>query len=120
MPRDASGALLTPTTLIRDAHRAGLVVHAWTFRNENTFLPLDFQIGTEPAAHGDAAGEYRLFYRLGLDGVFSDHPATALSARPTPRDPAPRPAHRPHHTPAPTPAPAPTPSRVDQGLVRAS
>jgi len=81
VPRDANGALLTPTTLVPDAHRARLIVHAWTFRNENTFLPLDFRIGTDPAGRGNAEAEYRLFYGLGLDGVFSDYPDTALAAR---------------------------------------
>ena len=86
VPRDAAGNLLTPTTLIRDAHRAGLVVHAWTFRNENSFLPNDFREGN-PAhaafmrATGDSAGEFEYFYRLGLDGLFSDNPDTAVAAR---------------------------------------
>ena len=38
--RDAAGNLLQPTALIGDAHARGLKVHAWTFRNENQFLPL--------------------------------------------------------------------------------
>ncbi|GAA3775326.1 glycerophosphodiester phosphodiesterase [Plantactinospora mayteni] len=81
VPRDASGKLLAPTTVVRDAHRAGLVVHAWTFRAENQFLPTDFRIGTDPNARGDIIAEYELFYGLGLDGVFSDHPDTAVAAR---------------------------------------
>jgi glycerophosphoryl diester phosphodiesterase len=75
VPRDAGGALTSPTTLIRDAHRAGLIVHAWTFRDENTFLPANLRLGD------DAPAAYRLFYGLGLDGVFSDYPDTALAAR---------------------------------------
>jgi glycerophosphoryl diester phosphodiesterase len=31
--------------------------------------------------HGDAVGEYRRFYALGIDGVFSDHPDAAVRAR---------------------------------------
>jgi glycerophosphoryl diester phosphodiesterase len=81
VPRDSSGALLAPTTLVDDAHRERLIVHAWTFRNENTFLPLDFRVGTDPAARGNAEAEYRLFYGLGVDGVFSDHPDTAVAVR---------------------------------------
>ena len=46
VPRDASGRLLAPSTVIRDAHRVGLDVHAWTFRAENQFLPTDYRIGT--------------------------------------------------------------------------
>ncbi|MDG4763590.1 glycerophosphodiester phosphodiesterase [Solwaraspora sp. WMMD406] len=81
VPRDATGRLRTPTTLIRDAHRARLVVHAWTFRAENQFLPADHRIGTDPTARGDITAEYELFYGLGLDGVFADHPDTAVAAR---------------------------------------
>ncbi|GAA2705811.1 glycerophosphodiester phosphodiesterase [Micromonospora olivasterospora] len=81
VPRDAAGKLLAPTTLVRDAHRAGLVVHAWTFRAENQFLPADFRIGADPNARGDVTAEYELFLGLGLDGVFSDHPDTAVAAR---------------------------------------
>ncbi|MDQ7903457.1 glycerophosphodiester phosphodiesterase [Phytohabitans sp. ZYX-F-186] len=81
VPRDATGKLLAPTTLIRDAHRNDLIVHAWTFRAENQFLPADFRIGTDPNARGDIFAEFALFYGLGLDGVFSDHPDTAVAAR---------------------------------------
>ncbi|MEV6366736.1 glycerophosphodiester phosphodiesterase [Micromonospora musae] len=81
VPRDAAGNLLAPTDLVRDAHRAGLVVHAWTFRVENQFLPADFRIGADPNARGDITSEYELFFRLGLDGVFADQPDTAVAAR---------------------------------------
>jgi len=86
VPRDRAGNLLEPTGLVRDAHRAGLVVHPWTFRRENHFLPLDFRRG-DPAspqflrAPGDLPAELRLFLRLGVDGVFSDNADTALAAR---------------------------------------
>ena len=81
VPRDSAGKLLDPTTVVRDAHKEKLVVHAWTFRAENQFLPVDFRIGTDPNARGDIQAEYELFYRLGLDGVFTDHPDTAVAAR---------------------------------------
>ncbi|MGH3715362.1 MAG: glycerophosphodiester phosphodiesterase [Micromonosporaceae bacterium] len=81
VPRDSSGRLLAPTTLVGDAHAAGLVVHAWTFRNENTFLPADFRTGSDPAAWGDYAAEYELFYSLGIDGLFSDFPDAAVASR---------------------------------------
>ena len=57
--------------MIRDAHRERLLVHAWTFRAENQFLPVDFRIGADPNARGDITAEYELFLGLGLDGVFS-------------------------------------------------
>ena len=81
VPRDADGALLTPTTLVRDAHRAGLDVVPYTFRNENSFLPLDFRRGTDPAQYGNAFAEYELFFSLGVDGLFSDNSDTAREAR---------------------------------------
>ncbi len=81
VPRDATGRLLTPTSLVGDAHRAGLVVHTWTFRPENAFLPADFRSGTDPAAWGDWRSELELFYALGVDGVFADAPDLAVAAR---------------------------------------
>ncbi|SCL63953.1 glycerophosphoryl diester phosphodiesterase [Micromonospora citrea] len=81
VPRDAAGRLLAPTTLVRDAHRERLIVHAWTFRAENQFLPADLRIGSDPNARGDIQSEYELFLGLGLDGVFTDHPDTAVAAR---------------------------------------
>ncbi|HSK25591.1 MAG TPA: glycerophosphodiester phosphodiesterase [Jiangellales bacterium] len=81
VPRSSTGALLAPTTLVDDAHAAGLVVHPYTFRSENTFLPLDFRIGSDPTAYGNAQAEYLLFYGLGVDGVFSDNPDAAVAAR---------------------------------------
>ena len=64
-----------PTTLIDDAHKAGLFVHAYTFRNEQRRLAFDYS--------KDPKAEYLQFYRLGLDGLFSDFPDTALEARKT-------------------------------------
>lgn len=61
-------------------------MHAWTFRNENTFLPADFRIATDPAAKGDFAAEYALFYGMRVDGVFADQPDTAVAARDAARD----------------------------------
>jgi glycerophosphoryl diester phosphodiesterase len=81
VPRDPAGALLDPAPVVQDAHRAGLAVHAWTFRAENRFLPLDFRVGAAPEARGDVVSEYELFFRLGVDGVFTDHPDTAVAAR---------------------------------------
>jgi glycerophosphoryl diester phosphodiesterase len=81
VPRDTAGNLLAPSTVVRDAHRAGLDVHAWTFRAENQFLAVDHRIGNDPNARGDITAEYELFFALGVDGVFSDHPDTAVAAR---------------------------------------
>ena len=81
VPRDATGRSLAPTTLVGDAHQAGLDVVPYTFRNENMFLPLDFRRGTDPAQYGNAFAEYELFFTLGIDGLFSDNPDTAREAR---------------------------------------
>ena len=62
-----------PTTLIADAHKAGLFVHAYTFRNEPRRLTADLK--------GDPKAEYLLYYRLGIDGLFSDFADTAIQAR---------------------------------------
>ena len=80
VPRGTGGQLLAPTALVHDAHRSGLLVHAWTFRAENTFLPLDFRVGTDPGKLGDLAGELRHFLELGLDGFFTDHPGIGRAA----------------------------------------
>ena len=70
---DADATTLAPTTLITDAHRAGLFVHAFTFRNESRRLAADYS--------GDPRREYLQFYALGLDGLFTDFTDTALAAR---------------------------------------
>ncbi len=81
VPRDAEGKSLPPTTLIALAHKARLKVHVWTFRAENSFLPVEFRLGSDPTARGNLAGELRQFYALGVDGVFSDFPGMAVAAR---------------------------------------
>jgi glycerophosphoryl diester phosphodiesterase len=87
VPRDAQNRLQAPTGLIADAHRFGLLVHPFTFRPENEFLPADFQVG-DPAstewfhrARGDQPAELALFYRLGVDGLFADNADTAVAVR---------------------------------------
>jgi glycerophosphoryl diester phosphodiesterase len=71
--REVAGAPLLPTQLIAQAHGAGLRVHTYTFRNEPATLAPEY--GNDPLR------EYRHIYALGIDGVFSDFPDTALGAR---------------------------------------
>jgi glycerophosphoryl diester phosphodiesterase len=73
VPVDQNNRLKPPTTLIRDAHVAGLKVHAYTFRNEGQYLAADY--------NGNPEAEYEQFFRLGVDGVFSDFPDTAIKVR---------------------------------------
>ncbi len=80
IPRDPTGSLRPATSVVADAHAAGLAVHAWTFRAENPYLPPEFRIGTAPDARGDVIAEYELFLSLGVDGVITDHPDTAVAA----------------------------------------
>jgi glycerophosphoryl diester phosphodiesterase len=81
VPRNANGTSGTPTSFVADAHEAGLVVHPYTFRNENQFLPAELRSSDDQNAYGDAFAEYEQFFALGVDGVFSDNPDTALAAR---------------------------------------
>ncbi|KAF0813631.1 Glycerophosphodiester phosphodiesterase, periplasmic [Andreprevotia sp. IGB-42] len=66
---------ITPTDVIANAHKAGLFVHVFTFRNEAKYLAGIYK--------GDPAAEYLAFYRAGVDGVFSDFAGTAVAARKT-------------------------------------
>lgn len=81
LPRDAAGRLLPATSLVRDAHAAGLRVHVWTLRAENEFLPLELRRGKAPRERGDLEGEAALFLEAGVDGYFTDHPASGVAAR---------------------------------------
>ena len=58
------------TGFIAAAHAAGLAVHPWTFRDD----ALDPKFP-------DIETEIKAYYALGVDGVFSDFPDTALRAR---------------------------------------
>ena len=79
--KDASGNLTTPTTLVRDAHAVGLILHPYTMRNENPFLPTNFRKGTDADGYGDAFGAFRTYFATGIDGVFTDNPDTGVLAR---------------------------------------
>jgi glycerophosphoryl diester phosphodiesterase len=80
IPKDASGKLGTPTTLVRDAHAKGLILHPYTMRNENSFLAADFRRGTDPTAYGDAFSAFKTYFETGIDGIFTDNPDTGLLA----------------------------------------
>jgi len=66
VPAGPDGRLRPPTTLVEDAHRAGLLVHPWTFRSDPIFLAPDYE--------GNAVREIEQFLSLGVDGLFTDFP----------------------------------------------
>ncbi|MFI4906608.1 MAG: glycerophosphodiester phosphodiesterase [Steroidobacterales bacterium] len=71
IPRDGTGRLARPTSLVADAHAVGLKVHPWTFRAESAFLPAEL----------DLEGELRQFLAAGLDGFFTDQPDVGVRVR---------------------------------------
>ncbi|MBN2972603.1 glycerophosphodiester phosphodiesterase [Roseomonas aeriglobus] len=70
-----------PTSLVADAHAAGLKVHPWTFRAENYFLPASLRTGIDPRAHGRLQDEIARYIELGVDGFFTDFPLEGSRAR---------------------------------------
>jgi glycerophosphoryl diester phosphodiesterase len=70
---DADRKLLAPSAVVANAHAQGLLVHPYTFRNEQRRLASDFK--------GVPLNEYLAFYELGVDGLFSDFADTAVTAR---------------------------------------
>ena len=81
MSLDANGKLTDPTDLIRNAHNAGLVVHPYTFRPENTFLPPSLRSGADNTRNVNGSiTEIQAFLRAGVDGFFTDDPAVGRQA----------------------------------------
>ncbi|RYE02677.1 MAG: glycerophosphodiester phosphodiesterase [Sphingomonadales bacterium] len=76
------------TSLVADAHAAGLKLHPWTFRAENAFLQTGYRTGTNPMEHGRLLEEIRFFIDLGVDGFFTDYPYIGVQARASLRTPA--------------------------------
>lgn len=70
---DADRVAIPPSDVVKNAHAAGLFVHAYTFRSEAPGLLSDYR--------GDPKAEYKRFFELGVDGLFSDFPDTAVAAR---------------------------------------
>ncbi|WP_341207584.1 glycerophosphodiester phosphodiesterase [uncultured Sphingomonas sp.] len=82
IPLAADERLGAPTTLVADAHAAGLEVCPWTFRPENRFLAADFRSTAGPDARHDAGSiaEMRRYIALGIDSFFTDDPALGRQA----------------------------------------
>ncbi|MHC3471965.1 glycerophosphodiester phosphodiesterase [Streptomyces sp. 7R007] len=79
--KKADGSLDRETTLVSDAHKVGLILHPYTMRNENPFLPAEYRKGTDADAYGDAFGAFKRYFATGIDGVFTDNADTGLLAR---------------------------------------
>lgn len=72
----------TVTSFVKDAHAVGLKVHPYTLRPENEFLPDYLDCGVNPAerCESGAIKEYELFFRAGVDGIFTDDPGLGRKA----------------------------------------
>ena len=66
-------ATMEATSLVADAHAAGLIVHPWTLRKENGFLPPALQSSGGPAADGQYRALWRAAIATGADGFFVDN-----------------------------------------------
>jgi glycerophosphoryl diester phosphodiesterase len=82
IPLGPDKKLGAPTSLVADAHKAGLLVHIWTFRPENYFLAADFQDASGLAGRNEAGSiaEMQAYIRQGIDGFFSDDPGLGQKA----------------------------------------
>ncbi|MFC5399750.1 glycerophosphodiester phosphodiesterase family protein [Undibacterium jejuense] len=82
IPVQANGKLAKATSLVADAHAAGLLVHTYTFRPENCFLAADFRNADGPNARNEAGSiaEIKTYLAEGIDGFFSDDSAVARKA----------------------------------------
>lgn len=80
-PAHGRRRLGTPTALVADAHRAGLLVHPYTFRAENAFLPAELRVGSVPSGYGHVIDEQVRFLQAGIDGLFTDQADLGVAAR---------------------------------------
>jgi glycerophosphoryl diester phosphodiesterase len=80
-PRDAAGNSGAPTTLVSDAHDAGLKVVPYTVRAENQFLPAQYRKGANPNDYGDLFAELQDYFKAGVDGFFTDQSDLGYAAR---------------------------------------
>ena len=65
----------------RRARERACVVHPYTFRAENSFLPPALRTGSDPAAYGRVIDEIDAYLAAGVDGFFTDQPDIGVVAR---------------------------------------
>ena len=70
---DADFDAVANSALPAEVKKRGLLLHTWTFRNEARRLARSY--GNDPAK------EYAQFFQLGINGLFSDFPDSAVTAR---------------------------------------
>jgi glycerophosphoryl diester phosphodiesterase len=66
---------------VADAHAQGLLVHGWTFRAENYFLPRRFRSSSARARRGNLGAELAAYLATGMDGFFTDQPDLGVRGR---------------------------------------
>ncbi|MFO1154472.1 MAG: glycerophosphodiester phosphodiesterase family protein [Rhodospirillales bacterium] len=66
--------------LLEEAHRLGLLVHAWTFRAEPWMGSVDGEMRIASQEH-PFTDELRRYLLAGLDGLFTDNPDIAVRTR---------------------------------------
>lgn len=81
LPKDAGPKSVAESTIVAEAHAAGLAVYCWTLRAENKFLGRGLTKGPDAAAFGSWKREFTTIMRTGVDGVFADQPDLAIEAR---------------------------------------
>jgi glycerophosphoryl diester phosphodiesterase len=81
IPRNADNTLGEATHLVVHAHELGLLVHPWTFRAENRFLPVPLAAGHDPAGRGSLQGELLQYLATGIDGFFTDQADIGFQSR---------------------------------------
>jgi glycerophosphoryl diester phosphodiesterase len=82
IPLKKDGSLDAPSSLVEDAHKAGLRVEPWTFRPENHFLAADFRNSAGDAVRNETGSiaEIKRYIATGIDGFFTDDPALGRAA----------------------------------------